>query len=114
MKRRGHKTVWPLWNRRSNEHRDSGTGRLPVRELAVQCLDQGLDGQQSAELTALLVEHLVLDVKPLADLKQHPDDLGRLAFNQQVDLKIQVRAPVRKLARGKSGGFCCQVPPDPA
>jgi hypothetical protein len=40
----------------------------------------------------------VLDVKPLADLQQHSNDPGRLAFSQQVDLKIQVRAPVRKLA----------------
>src|ERR1022692_2948285 len=71
---------------------------LPVGEFAVQCLDQGLDGQQPAELTAFLVEHLLLDVKPLADLQQHSNDLGRLAFSQQVDLKIQMRAPVRKFA----------------
>jgi hypothetical protein len=72
---------------------------LPAGEFAVQCLDQGLDGQQPAELTALLVEHLVLNVKPLANLQQHSNDLGRLAFSQQVDLKIQMRAPVRLLLR---------------
>jgi hypothetical protein len=39
-----------------------------------------------------------LDVKPLADLQQHSNALGRRAFGQQVDLKIQMRAPIRQFA----------------
>ena len=47
---------------------------------------------------ALLVEHFVLDVEPLADLDQHSDQFGRLAFGHQIDLKIEMRAPVGELA----------------
>jgi hypothetical protein len=53
---------------------------LPIQEFTVQNFDPGFDGQQATELTALLVEQLLMDVEPLVDLQQRSNDLGRLAF----------------------------------